>query len=98
MVVTEKCDVYSFGVLALEIVMGKHPGEEITRLQNSADVGRDIRYEDLLDHRLSPPATRDIADKLALIMELANSCLSADPQSRPTMSTVAKLIERKAFR
>ncbi|KAK9019255.1 hypothetical protein V6N11_053781 [Hibiscus sabdariffa] len=27
MVVTEKCDVYSFGVLALEILMGKHPGE-----------------------------------------------------------------------
>ncbi|TYI08770.1 hypothetical protein ES332_A09G024400v1 [Gossypium tomentosum] len=27
MVVTEKCDVYSFGVLALEILMGKHPGD-----------------------------------------------------------------------
>ncbi|MFQ6630695.1 hypothetical protein Gotur_008570, partial [Gossypium turneri] len=27
LVVTEKCDVYSFGVLALEILMGKHPGD-----------------------------------------------------------------------
>ncbi|XP_028758646.1 MDIS1-interacting receptor like kinase 2-like [Neltuma alba] len=27
--VTEKCDVYSFGVLALEIIMGKHPRDLI---------------------------------------------------------------------
>ncbi|KAK1381337.1 hypothetical protein POM88_028081 [Heracleum sosnowskyi] len=27
MVVTEKCDVYSFGVMALEIMMGSHPGD-----------------------------------------------------------------------
>ncbi|KAK1575747.1 hypothetical protein Q3G72_007969 [Acer saccharum] len=26
MAVTEKCDVYSFGVLVLEILMGRHPG------------------------------------------------------------------------
>lgn len=35
MVVTEKCDVYSFGVLVLEVLMGKHPGELITNLNSS---------------------------------------------------------------
>nr|GMC82454.1 MDIS1-interacting receptor like kinase 2-like [Ipomoea batatas] len=29
MEVTEKCDVYSFGILALEVIMGKHPGDLI---------------------------------------------------------------------
>ncbi|XP_061994885.1 MDIS1-interacting receptor like kinase 2-like [Rosa rugosa] len=29
MAVTEKCDVYGFGVVALEIIMGRHPGELI---------------------------------------------------------------------
>ncbi|CAL5334537.1 unnamed protein product [Camellia sinensis] len=27
MVVTEKCDAYSFGVVAQETIMGRHPGE-----------------------------------------------------------------------
>ncbi|KAH7858318.1 hypothetical protein Vadar_022355 [Vaccinium darrowii] len=37
MAVTEKCDVYSFGVLTLEILMGSHPGELISNLCSSAD-------------------------------------------------------------
>ncbi|CAI9270497.1 unnamed protein product [Lactuca saligna] len=31
-IVNEKCDVYSFGVLALETVGGKHPGDLLTSL------------------------------------------------------------------
>ena len=27
MAITEKCDVYSFGVMALETLMGRHPQE-----------------------------------------------------------------------
>ncbi|PRQ41022.1 putative protein kinase RLK-Pelle-LRR-XI-1 family [Rosa chinensis] len=30
MAVTEKCDVYGFGVVALEIIIGRHPGELIS--------------------------------------------------------------------
>ncbi|XP_042988832.1 MDIS1-interacting receptor like kinase 2-like [Carya illinoinensis] len=34
MVVTEKCDVYNFRVVALEILMGRHPGELLTLLSS----------------------------------------------------------------
>ena len=30
--VTEKCDVYSFGVLVLELFMGSHPGDFLSSL------------------------------------------------------------------
>ncbi|KAK9019848.1 hypothetical protein V6N11_054356 [Hibiscus sabdariffa] len=32
MVVTEKCNVYSYGVLAFKILMGNHPGELLVSL------------------------------------------------------------------
>nr|XP_048326389.1 MDIS1-interacting receptor like kinase 2-like [Ziziphus jujuba var. spinosa] len=94
MVVTEKCDVYGFGVLALEVIMGKHPGELIRSLQSSAGDESSIEDEDLLmDPRLSPPETQSLCDKLSSIVKLAISCLAASPQSRPTMRTVSKLLE-----
>ncbi|MBA0876897.1 hypothetical protein Goshw_015063 [Gossypium schwendimanii] len=36
LVVTEKCDVYSFGVLALEILMEKYLGELLLTLSSSS--------------------------------------------------------------
>nr|XP_016512130.1 PREDICTED: probable LRR receptor-like serine/threonine-protein kinase At4g08850 [Nicotiana tabacum] len=54
MKVTQMCDVYSFGVLALEIIKGKHLGECITLLANSST--RDhVQLSDLLDERLPCP-------------------------------------------
>ncbi|KAG2675620.1 hypothetical protein I3760_12G013800 [Carya illinoinensis] len=54
MKVTEKCDVYSFGVLALEILMGKHPGDFICSL-SSPSAMKNIKLKDVLDRRLPFP-------------------------------------------
>ncbi|KAK4837077.1 hypothetical protein QYF36_002639 [Acer negundo] len=37
MAVTGKCDVYSIGVLVLEILMGRHPGELISDINSLRD-------------------------------------------------------------
>ncbi|PRQ25748.1 putative protein kinase RLK-Pelle-LRR-XI-1 family [Rosa chinensis] len=37
MQVTDKCDVYSFGLVALEIMMGRHPGELLTSLSENGE-------------------------------------------------------------
>ncbi|KAI4332694.1 hypothetical protein L6164_017582 [Bauhinia variegata] len=89
--VTEKCDVFSFGVLALEILMGKQPGELVSLIQTPGD--HNISIAEILDPRLSPPTMRPSLKELALIFNLAISCLQTSPQSRPAMRIIAQLLE-----
>lgn len=89
MKVTEKCDAYSFGVLALEVMMGAYPGDFLSNLSLlSAEVH--LPLNNVLDQRLSPPLP-EVENKLVSIMKVAFSCLDNNPESRPTMYTVSQL-------
>ncbi|KAH7856457.1 hypothetical protein Vadar_001582 [Vaccinium darrowii] len=94
MAVTEKCDVYSFGVLTHEILMLSHPGELISNLYPSTD-NQNIQLAEVLDPRLSLPTSQKLKDELDSIMNLAIWCLRADPNSRPTMYEVSQVLEMK---
>lgn len=85
----EKCDVYSFGVLTLEILMGRHPGDLICSLKESA-TSHDLPLKDLLDQRLAPPLNQ-VVEEIMLIAKIALACLNEDPQHRPTMQQAASL-------
>ncbi|XP_022774024.1 probable leucine-rich repeat receptor-like protein kinase At1g35710 [Durio zibethinus] len=87
-VVSEKCDVYSFGVLTLEILMGKHPGELLTSLSSASS--QNMMLSDILDPRLSPPTNKRITLDIILASSLAFACLSLNPKSRPTMKIVSQ--------
>ncbi|XP_022740873.1 probable leucine-rich repeat receptor-like protein kinase At1g35710 isoform X2 [Durio zibethinus] len=90
MKVTEKCDIYSFGVLALEVIFGAHPGDLISVLPSSSLEMR-LLVNDVLDQRLLPPAT-EVQDKVIAVMKIAFMCLAVNPHSRPTMYTVSQLL------
>ena len=94
--VTEKCDVHSFGILTLEVLMGKHPGELISSLHFPEAAVQGVHYKDVLDPRLSPPASQNIIAQLDLIMNLAISCVNINPQYRPTMQNMSKTLEVQA--
>ncbi|MBA0784473.1 hypothetical protein Gotri_025576 [Gossypium trilobum] len=90
MKVSEKCDVYSFGVLTMEVIMGAHPGDLISTLPSSSLEMR-LLVKDVLDQRPLPPST-DVQDKLESVMEIACMCLAENPHSRPTMYAISQLL------
>ncbi|KAF6153382.1 hypothetical protein GIB67_003572 [Kingdonia uniflora] len=92
--VTEKCDMYSFGLLTLEVLIGKHPRELISSLTSSSSpTGQNVLLKDILDGRLSPP-TLHTSHELFTIAKLAFSCLDANPESRPTMKHLSQELSK----
>jgi serine/threonine protein kinase len=87
MKVTEKCDVYSFGVMALEILMGKHPTELLTSLLSSSS--QNVMLHEILDQRLPPP-NQLVAHDIILIATIAFACLHTKPKFRPIMKCVSQ--------
>ncbi|KAK3413365.1 hypothetical protein EUGRSUZ_I01932 [Eucalyptus grandis] len=88
LVSNEKCDIYSFGVVAMETMMGEHPEVIISTLLTSSR--EDIMLYKILDSRLPFPRENSVARSIVLIVSLALACLSANPKSRPTMKQVSK--------
>ena len=87
MVVNEKCNVYSFSVVVLETIMGRHPGELISSLASSST--QHIMLKDVLDPRLSPHINT-IAQSVVLVITPTLAGLRSNPKSRPTMRQVSQ--------
>ncbi|XP_043817588.1 MDIS1-interacting receptor like kinase 2 [Manihot esculenta] len=95
MQVNEKCDVYSFGVITLELVMGTHPCNLISSLWSlSSSDDHDKLLKDVIDQRLLLPQNQ-VAESLVYITMLAFSCLHLNPKSRPTMQQISSKLTSK---
>ncbi|KAK1353942.1 putative LRR receptor-like serine/threonine-protein kinase [Heracleum sosnowskyi] len=99
---TDKADVYSFGIVALEIVSGKSntkcaPKEEFVYLLDSAYVLQ--KQGNLLD-LVDPILGSNYSKKEALrMLNLALMCTNPSPTLRPSMSAVIAQFEcKKKFR
>lgn len=91
----EKCDVFNFGVLVLEVIEGKHPGHFLSLLLSlpAPAANMNIVVNDLIDSRLPPPLG-EVEEKLKSMIEVAFLCLDANPDCRPTMQKVCNLLRR----
>ncbi|KAL7232386.1 hypothetical protein ACSBR2_010413 [Camellia fascicularis] len=72
MVAAEKCDVYSFGMVALETIMGRHPKELSLLASTSA---HNIMLSDVLDPRLLPPVDSLVACTCCCIGSRMHACI-----------------------
>ena len=94
--VSKSCDVYSFGILLLEIISARKPIEKLP-----GGVKRDIvqwasplvqkgAYELLVDPRLK--GKYDYTQLKSLVI-IAMRCTDSDPQNRPSMIDVVALLK-----
>ncbi|RWR89197.1 G-type lectin S-receptor-like serine/threonine-protein kinase SD2-5 [Cinnamomum micranthum f. kanehirae] len=95
--ITEKVDVYSFGIVVLEIVCGRknldysNPEESFHLLNLVKRNGEDDRLHCLVDKH-SEDMQLHLEEAVKMI-ELGVWCLQSDFTRRPSMSTVVKVLE-----
>ena len=92
----ESCNVYSFGILLLELASGKKPIEKI-----SATVRRSItdwalplacekKFSELADPKLNG---NYVEEELKRVVVVALVCAQSQPENRPTMLEVVELLK-----
>ncbi|XP_071930607.1 probable LRR receptor-like serine/threonine-protein kinase At1g53430 isoform X2 [Coffea arabica] len=93
---TPKADVYSFGLVTLEIVSGKQISTFRAKDQNIylLDIAYDYQQQGNLIALVDPSLGSDYTHKEALnLLDLAMKCVNPSPKLRPPMSEVVKILE-----
>ena len=97
--ITEKCDVYSYGIMLLEIVSGSRVKDWRAlrqRLEMRSSRGEGVM--ELVDERLmnyGMGAKIYDEEQAMRMVEVAMLCVQSNPRSRPSMSSVVQMLEGK---
>ncbi|KAH9607500.1 hypothetical protein KSS87_017432 [Heliosperma pusillum] len=96
---TERTDVYSFGVLVLEVLSGKRPTD-------ASFIEKGLNIVGWLNFLVTENRRREIADQhcegiqqesLDALLSVAMQCVSSAPEDRPTMHRVVQILESEVM-
>lgn len=96
MKVTEKCDIYSYGVVLLELLTGRTPVQPLDQGGDLVTWVRNYIYNHtlssaILDARLDLEDEATVSHMLS-VLKIALHCTNMSPLERPTMREVVLLL------
>lgn len=95
---TPKCDVYSFGIVLLEILTGWSPDVGLDNEGKGLDglVRKVFREEQPLSEIIDPALLQEVQSKKQVVaaFHIALNCSELDPELRPRMRTVSESLDR----
>lgn len=98
MKVTEKCDIYSYGVVLLELLTGRTPvqpleqgGDLVTWVRKHIRDHNNTLNKGILDNRLDLQDQTTVNHMLT-VLKLALLCTSMSPSERPSMREVVLML------
>ncbi|KAA3478436.1 PTI1-like tyrosine-protein kinase [Gossypium australe] len=93
---SESCDVYSFGILLLELASGKKPLEKVNRTvkRSISEWALPLACEGKFDEMADPKLNgKYVEEELKRIILVALVCADNRPDKRPTMLEVLELLK-----